>query len=77
MVFALQSYSAALCMLAVGAEAVVPRSVVLGGAKSAAVLIQGVWLIMIANIMWTGQHPERVPGLSVQPCLYWIHSCRM
>ena len=31
-----------------------PRSAVLAGAKSAAMLVQGAWLIGIANIMWTG-----------------------
>ena len=41
-------------MLGIVAEAAVPRSAVLAGAKSAAVLIQGVWLIAISRIMWTG-----------------------
>ncbi len=41
-------------MLGIVAEAAVPRSAVLAGAKSAAVIIQGVWLIAISRIMWTG-----------------------
>ena len=56
---AAQSWSSVLCMLGILGEAALPRSAVLAGAKSAAVLIQGVWLIMIANIMWTGATCER------------------
>jgi hypothetical protein len=41
-------------MIAVLVEAAVPRSAVPAGAKSAAMLVQGAWLVEIANIMWTG-----------------------
>ena len=49
-----QAISSALCSIAILAEAAVPRSTVLAGAKSAAVLVQGAWLVQIAGIMWTG-----------------------
>ena len=47
-------YACILCAVFVLAEAAWPRNAALSFGKGFAVMLQGAWLIRIADIMWTG-----------------------
>ena len=70
-------YACVLCALFVLAEAAWPRNAALSFGKGFAVMLQGAWLIRIADIMWTGALLKSPPGGSPwqqQPLLHFRRS---